>query len=459
MMSLLSLLLVLLLQLPTTQPLSQTSLESNCGVVSLRVIESIDDTNSATGTTSTDRTRILCGTKRGDLLQYSWNHEWAKSTKTDELDGNFFPFQQKWTIAGVDSKSFPIYSLATGTNTDRTDPSSTQVFCGGGDRFVSVFSLPVDINETTKGTESKKHNQENRGSVLAWTVDQRLGPHTGWVKAVLYDDETNRLHSIGCNCIETWSLEESYDSSDQVSTTTPETTMMNKKKKQIAPIWKHEKKRSVESSVSDGSTLSSDLLCLCDSTNSDCFYCGGVDGRLHVWSSNPDVLDPILSTKAHVGRVNRLLLDNQHGVLFSFGNDGQIQCRFIRADGVMNPEPSATITIRDQDTAQGPLRLTAAAFIPSDNRIAPEQGTAQLVVGTACGLLVFIEVEYGEQGTVMGLSENGRRYRQKLSGNPVVNALEAFSSMDLSKNESLEMPVVVILVGHSKGLEQVVVVV
>ena len=77
------------------------------------------------------------------------------------------------------------------------------------------------------------------------------------------------------------------------------------------------------------STLSGDLLCLCDSGEVDCFYSGGVDGRIHAWSHNVTVRDPLYSTSAHNGRINVMDYSYATNLLISAGNDGTIQCRRV----------------------------------------------------------------------------------------------------------------------------------
>lgn len=176
--------------------------------------------------------KIFAGTKRGDLLVLE---------QREPFDGPSFEVAKS---VKVDSKTFPVYSLAS---------SSEFLFCGCGDRYVSVLNLI-----------------ESEGS-----HEQRLGPHTGWVKDIYYDSQSELLSSIGCNCIETWGR-------------TPRSERS----------WEHLKKRSIESSPTQGSTLSSDLLCLCGAgKGKDYFYSGGVDGRIHVWSVDPSMTEPLQSRR------------------------------------------------------------------------------------------------------------------------------------------------------------------
>jgi hypothetical protein len=66
------------------------------------------------------------------------------------------------------------------------------------------------------------------------------------------------LFSIGCKCIETW------------------------KKREDSDEWVHLFKSLIESDPMQGSTLSSDLLCLCSLAENGRIESGGVDGRIHL---------------------------------------------------------------------------------------------------------------------------------------------------------------------------------
>jgi WD40 repeat protein len=107
------------------------------------------------------------------------------------------------------------------------------------------------------------------------------------------------VHSIGCNCIETWRMTESG-------------------------AWEHFQKSAIESSPTGGATLSSDLLCLCPLDES-AFLAGGVDGRVHLWKS-VSMDTPLLSFSAHDGRVNDMKRAKQTDHVFTAGNDGRVCC-------------------------------------------------------------------------------------------------------------------------------------
>ena len=302
--------------------------------------------------------KIFAGTKRGDLLI---------------LEHPNGPIEVTTQITKADTKTFPVYSLAS---------SPEFVFCGCGDRYISVL-------DNTEG--ERRYSQ-----------GLRLGPHTGWVKDLYLDSRSGILFSIGCNCIEAWGL-------------TAEGT------------WEHMKKRSIESSPTEGSTLSSDLLCLCSGDPSnDFFYAGGVDGRIHVWSTDIIIDQPLLSVGAHTGRLNCLMYDCDSDLLFSAGHDGMLQCR--RA-GLQLDEPIATFELGED------ARVTAGALIKSSD------SSLELILGCSNGVLALLRVAFDKDG--VSISE---RHRMSLSDDCSVRSLLMIPT---------EIGPPAVLVGHSKGLDLV----
>ena len=142
---------------------------------------------------------------------------------------------------------------------------------------------------------------------------------------------------------------------------------MNDQLNTSAQTWEHVYKLTIDSCKEQGSTLSSDLLCLstfsftCNSHNADpvrILFAGGVDGRIHVWSIKKEqvqhhhghrddnnvnvthtkkennskasksklVIHPMIDAIAvHDGRVNKMIFcENFNNTLFSIGNDGAI---------------------------------------------------------------------------------------------------------------------------------------
>lgn len=177
-------------------------------------------------------------------------------------------------INGISERPVPIFCL------DATS-DALLVFSGAGDRYVTAW-------------EKQDENQN-------WYSREKLGPHTGWVRDILYDSSRDVLHSIGCNCIETW------------------------KRSSGNGKWQHWKKSRIESSPTDGATLSSDLLCL-GKFEEPYFLAGGVDGRVHLWDSD-SMGTPILSFAAHQGRVNAIQrLSQNSSCILTAGNDGKIIC-------------------------------------------------------------------------------------------------------------------------------------
>jgi len=267
---------------------------------------------------------------------------------------------------------YPIYSMAVMSPKRATSSSSVDavfLFCGSGDRWISVWKL---------GTAN--------GNV---EFVQKLGPHTGWVKDLVYDTKSLLLHSIGCNCIETWDC-----SSPSIIT--------------------HTGKRVIENSPTMGTTLSSDLLCLCllPSASPRLLVTGGVDGRIHLWVSDPSNGKlPLYTTLAHDGRVNALVYSSATKSLFTAGNDGSL-CVFSAS-----LEKGFELVSRlklENDSNQETLRITVVS-ITND---AEEQGTCSLALGSSTGELYFVTAQVNAEGGIdscvqgesMTIAENSMVY-------------------------------------------------
>ena len=350
--------------------------------------------------------RLMAGTKRGSLYQFDWNF------KTDSFDSDPTEIinsqQQSSTVP------YPIYAMSSFGPTriddaDDTDRGSMHqlLFCGSGDRYITVW------HNKGKGTSE----EEEEG----WSVVQRLGPHTGWVKALvpvetpaikLSASETKnqplvggvRLHSIGCNRIETWDIFQTESEQEQQQEMSPTSQ------------WRHTRTtRSIESCPNQGSTLSSDLLCL--AAWQDKLLSGGVDGRIHLWSSSPQQkMEPLQSIAAHQGRVNALAtvalqqVSNDHNdnggtsasscLLVSAGHDGAVQCRLLVSSTsssttiLQDDEPLASISLSEDDPFMATeMRITAMACVPITSDISSTTESVDIWVGTSTGRLVQLTLQ------------------------------------------------------------------
>lgn len=252
---------------------------------------------------------------------------------------------------------FPIYSLCCAKAKDPTNATTATtsfLFCGGGDRWVSVWQ---------RTTDSRDSNYESFRFV------QKLGPHTGWVKDVLYDTSNGLLHSIGCNCIETW------------------TWSRPRKAKEAFAMMTHLTKRSIENDPDVRATLSSDLLCLACIPTGSYLVSGGVDGRIHLWSSNPlDGGDPLDVVIAHDERVNALIYSSSLQLLFSASNDGRVKAFAISSNMLRHV---TTINISDSVSTGGTTRrLTSVLFL--DDKAKKSSG--RLVLGSSQGDITILDV-------------------------------------------------------------------
>jgi WD40 repeat protein len=305
-----------------------------------------------------DSGRIVAGTKSGKIF--------CSGSK----DLGATPWVE---LEGYDSK-FPIFSLAACTES---------LFCGGGDRFISVWQ-----------------DHETEYSLLT-----KLGPHTGWVKALEYEKHNQLLYSIGCNCIETWDCRNLDDIC-------------------------HLSKRSIENCPEQGSTLSSDLLSLCLLDDQRQLLSGGVDGRVHVWSSDTDSKTPLYSATVHDGRVNRLLFSAASGLVFSIGNDGQLVAFEV--------ENNHSLAVKAALHVEGLPRLTAGLLVNSTTN------KCELALGTADGRILFVAVvksDNSDMGVVMEETQ-----QLIVNENAMVYALEKCHSEGGMS----------IIAGHAEGLAQII---
>jgi WD40 repeat protein len=361
-------LLVTVLAFPLAQSLSVSWQENtnifNSGITSLLALE---------GSSSV---KLFAGDKRGKIHHFLWT-------------GNSIQSLGDMQDEEVDTRPFPIFSI---TSTGRVAPF--QIVCGGGDRYISVWHQ----------TKEKKN----------WSCRQRLGPHTGWVKDILYDHRRDVLYSIGCNCIESW--ERVFDDDGD-------------------GLWTHAARRSIESSLKDGATLSSDILCLCACDEMHRFFAGGVDGRIHAWSLDPLLPDPLYSIGAHKGRINFLAFAPTAKLLFSSGHDGVVQCRCISEGNTLNKIPDAHIEIMDANG--NPARVTAfGLWHESDDLV-------HFVLGTANGELACFQASI-EHDTV-ALKETADS-RFLFPDEPMITAICSLKCQTLSNS------LATLAVGHSLGL-------
>jgi WD40 repeat protein len=314
----------------------------------------------ATGVTSLvtqDDGTIIAGTKKGQTLCSNYAEN---STSWEELPGY--------------TSKFPVYSLASGKIGDQK-----RIFCGGGDRYISVWGRDLDRLRFV----------------------ETLGPHTGWVKDLAYDEASRMLFSIGCNCIETWNCKDS-------------------------PI-SHVYKRTIENSPDMGSTLSSDLLSLC-LVEGGCLVSGGVDGRIHFWSSDPREMTPLFSKACHEGRVNSLVYASSMKTLFSVGHDGKLNAFDLS---------SACFVLNSELEIVGHPRLTRLFVVEeaSDH--------CALVLGTTDGQVILINVD--SRGSRLQLAEVDRIELEK---SPMIYAICSSGLPEGARGLS-------ILVGHATGIVEI----
>eukprot|EP00551_Chaetoceros_affinis_P007780 CAMPEP_0203670362 /NCGR_PEP_ID=MMETSP0090-20130426/6452_1 /ASSEMBLY_ACC=CAM_ASM_001088 /TAXON_ID=426623 /ORGANISM="Chaetoceros affinis, Strain CCMP159" /LENGTH=262 /DNA_ID=CAMNT_0050535195 /DNA_START=169 /DNA_END=954 /DNA_ORIENTATION=+ len=202
--------------------------------------------------------RIYIGTKRGKLFQIDQevllHHQQLKRNKKQQQQENesvsannslvlplLLDEEVLYECTSIENrcseqqtivlKPYPIYSMDSISccSLQNGNRNNNQIIlCGGGDRFVTIWEEVdeelVEMNNGGKQSCCEKktknyHNdfendeqQYNRNNPQCsstsnkknWSINSRLGPHTGWVKDVIYDHTNDLIYSIGCNCIEIW---------------------------------------------------------------------------------------------------------------------------------------------------------------------------------------------------------------------------------------------------------------
>lgn len=362
------------------------------------------------GTTSvhcfSETSSLLVGTKKGgiyySLIEQEQNQD-ANNGDFDPMPGNDRNRPDNADANDTDrwielksneyTTKYPIYSTAvmSGTSENGNDDKKF-IFCGSGDRWISVWKLANANNDDII--------PNSRNQTPDFEFVQKLGPHTGWVKDLVYDDRNRLLHSIGCNCIETWDCSSVDKGHDHASNPISRIT-----------------KRTIENCPTTGSTLSSDLLCLCllPSIATDenelprLLVSGGVDGRIHLWLSDPaaertygtttttttdlDGRIPLHTTLAHDGRVNAIVYSSATNAIFTAGNDGLL-CVF-RASLDRGFELVSRLKI-EEDSNENSSRITVASV----TRDFDEQGRCSLVLGSSKGELWFVRAETNAEGGI-----------------------------------------------------------
>ena len=382
--------------------INRIDLRDDIGFTSLAVYPLPSNGNNA----SINEYIVASGSKRG-TVEYFTLQEVVRSTYFDNVEDKhttnkgwiditnrkYFDLSEVQQNCCNDSlnhfyRPYPLYSLGflvESSESDSVGKDKRILVIGGGDRYLTFLSC---------------------GDIENIKIDSVMGPHTGWVKDIYIDLTTQYVHSIGCNCIETWS--------------------------KMHLEWTHLAKRKIESSL-EGSTLSSDLLCLCSGPklldDSLTFFSGGVDGRIHQWNAEVECADPLYSIPAHMGRVTCLSYSNIAGFLLSASHDGTLQCRYLQDCPLANINNSVSIDIGSNQ------RISSIELLEED------KDRVRAILGTVTGSIILLEVEKDS-------ADQSLRVIPKSELIEIVNGESIYKLKSLKKIGSSSS----ILIAHSVGL-------
>lgn len=319
---------------------------------------------------------LFVGTKTGRLLTSSFEDRIVEGG-----GGLGQRRRREWMELTSDDyiTKFPIYSILVDERDDYD-----YIYVGSGDRYVSIW----------------------RGEMgaMGYALARTLGPHTGWVKAMARDGESKALYSIGCDRIECWDVSDRID--DDV---------------------RHVSTRTIHSSPIAGSTLSSDLLCLCLIEERRCLISGGVDGRVHCWSLNRADPRPTASCRIHDGRINAIVHHAPLRLIFSVGHDGVLRVSELTSDDAAGDAGVITMVSYEVD---GRPRLSALCIIVDEG----PRG-CKLGLGTTDGKVIILRMTMNEEGQASFAEED----ILEVEGDHMIYSI-------------CKSPAPSILVGHAKGL-------
>jgi len=401
------------------------------GVTAL--LELPSDLSQVAGSETTDGApsppllQVLVGDKRGQvrILQLEFKEEEKDPSGSGVAETTLLS-----SLTHNANSKLPVFSLAV-------ERETANVFVGGGDRYISVWK-----QQQTKSSEVD----------AGWNQIQRLGQHTGWVKAIAACPSTTfccdggpRLYSIGCNRVEVWERNIDEDG------------------------WRNLETVSIDSSPNNAvCTLSSDLLCLThcrcrlavkSSQSIDLLVAGGVDGRLHFfWNAENGRMKPARVVSAHAGRVNALHFDASSQFLFSVSHDAAIHCwhlvvEQIDARGDEGTLASLSVSLMATHKIKGDSRITALTCWRRDyDNLAQDDTTSDIrvAVGTNKGFVSLLSLVVAKE-----LTENSCQFKGLQDVEIANENNDDFGTVDppavvtaLCRLESRR----VLVVGHSRGL-------
>jgi len=175
---------------------------------------------------------------------------------------------------------------------------------------------------------------------------------------------------------------------------------------------------------------------------------GGVDGRIHLWISDPTIkrtdgsvnLDgrmTLHTALAHDGRVNAIVYSSAVNAIFTIGNDGALCVFRVSSDNGF--ELILNLKIKG-DSEETPTRLTAASI----TRELQEQRTCYLALGSSNGDLFFVTTETAPDGGIVCLLKDDC---VTVDGKSMIYSLACEEETDSTTAVSSRL-----WVGHASGL-------
>lgn len=467
------------------------------GVTSLIINPKMDDD------TDDDATKyiLIAGTKNGNIRQFIYNDD--SKNKHDNVNN----VVEVSTFMNKHKTSLPVFSLLSSPNINDADD---YLFSGSADRYVTVWKKKNSNNHQYDWDIIQK-----LGPHTGWVKDICY-----YYSNKMMTTRQHFLYSIGCNCIEVWELiiesktkkqlvddnntkEEEWkhimkltlDSSSIEYSTTLSTDLLCLC---ICNNTNHQNEKN-------------DVVIM--------LAAGGVDGRIHFWdikslSKNNKKNTIFQSITVHTGRVNDILYDSYTGLLFTTSHDGSIKGWLLQPSSKRHHDeqqqssqqhhkPVVEISLLTENDINGRILTLAIILIEKNqkpsmditsttttdnndmNKDVNNQTIATLIAGSHHGNIYLLrlqqqkEIPIEQQDDVPTTSINNQMKMSlsliakiTLDYKPVINTLSyilrkkpnvgtkdntAYKQEVVQVNDDISNMISSIIVGHSRGISEIII--